>query len=139
MTDAYREYVASQLAQYEKVVVHAPDRRGRTRPTTRYRKVRDGWGPAEALADARRRDSEEIADDIFTCSVVMARLCSDEKARAMPEHALLHMASGIVGCVGARMLSATARSLGISDDRARMLVEQLDAADRQREGMVGSG
>lgn len=131
---SYRAYVASQLARYEKVTT--TDRRGRKR--TKHVKVKDGWSPIDALADAKRRDEQALADDIFTCALLLARLCNDEQARAMPDHALLHELSGIVGCVGERMLAETARSLKISDDRARALVAHFDQTQAAVQGLQGS-
>ncbi len=133
--DPYRAYVASKLARYERVTVHAPDRRGRMRPKVRYVKVQDGWGPLEALEDAKRLDRE----DVFLHCAALVRLCSDEKARAMPEHRLIHLASGVVGCAGPAMLVATARSLGIPDDRANELVDHLEHTCRAPQGFIGGG
>lgn len=134
MTQSYRDYVSSKLARYEKVVVHAPDRRGRSRPKVEYRKVKDGWGPAEALTDAKRRDQE---DPLYYVAILV-RLCNDERARAMPEHALIHQLSGIVGCCGEQMYRETAKSLGISDVRAAAVSAFVDQELAAFAGLTGS-
>lgn len=134
MTDPIRDFVGQRIARYEKVVVHAPDRLGRMRPKTSYRKVKSGWTPIYALAWAKDRDRVSV----FRDCVFLVRLCGDEKARAMPEHQAIHAALGLRECVGPAILTKTAHSLGITDERARHLVTQIDAEDRHREALVGS-
>lgn len=133
--DPIRDFVGSKIARYEKVIVHAPDRRGRMRPKASYRTVKSGWTPIDALAWARDRDTVTV----FRDCVMLVRLCADETARAMPEHQAIHAALVLRECVGPAILVKTAKSLGISDERARHLVEQMDAEDRHREALAGSG
>jgi hypothetical protein len=131
--DPVNEFVSSKIARYEKVVVHAPDRRGRMRPKTSYRKVKSGWTPIDALTWAADRDLVTV----FRECVMLVKLCGDEKARAMPEHALIHKAAGLRECVGPQLLVRTADSLGISDDRAAYLVRQLEQESAVADGLVG--
>lgn len=134
MADQIRAYVASKLARYERVEVHAPARRGR-RPTYRYVKVKDGWTPLDVIEYAKDRE----AVDIFRHCAMLVALCSDEQARALPEHQVIHALSGVVGCAGPAMLEETARSLGISDERAKHLVDQLDQEWNATQGLIGGG
>ena len=134
-TEKIREYVGSQIARYEPIVVHAPDRRGRLRKRTRYQKVKSGWTPIEAIEYAKDREVVEI----FRCCAMLVALCQDEKARSSPEHQVIHLLSGVVGCAGPAMLAETARSLGISDARAKHLVDQLQSEWNATQGMIGGG
>lgn len=132
--DRIRDFIGSRIARYEKIIVHAPDRRGRLRPRTRYRQTKAGWTPIDALAWAKDRDRVSV----FRDCVFLVRLCGDEKARAMPEHQAIHAALGLRECVGPAILTKTTHSLGITDERARHLVNQIDAEDRHREALAGS-
>lgn len=133
--DPLREYVASKIARYEKVVVHAPDRHGRLRRRFKWQKVKDGWTPLEAIDQAKVMEAE---DTFMHCALLVA-LCQDEKARAHPDHNLIHVLSGVMGCCGPAMLDATATSLGISDERARYLVDHLQERWNMTQGLLGGG
>ena len=135
--DAARDFVASQIAVYEPIIVHAPDRRtGRIREKrVGHRKVKSGWTPIEAINWAYDRD----AVTIFRECVMLVRLCGDPIARSEPVHKLIHQAAGLTECVGPTLVVKTAESLGISDERAAYLVAQLDAETRAFEGLTGSG
>lgn len=135
--DPIRQHVASKIARFEPIVVHAPDRRtGRIREKrVGHRKVKDGWSPFEAINYGWDRD---VVDTFRTC-VMLVRLCQDDTARMMPEHRLIHQAAGLTQCAGLDLVTKTAAALGISDDRASFLVAQLDAETRAFEGLNGSG
>jgi hypothetical protein len=136
MQDDARDYVASKIARYEPIIVHAPDRRtGRIREKrVGHRKVKSGWTPFEAINYAYDRD----AVTVFRDCLMLVLLCGDAKARMMPEHRLIHQAVGLTACVGPTLLVKTAESLGISDQRAGELVSQLYAETRAFEGLTGS-
>jgi hypothetical protein len=89
--------------------------------------------PHEAIEATTRAE----ADELFLCAVMLARLCSDPVARAQPLHQRLHLGYGIDGHAGPALVAATQRSLGISDERARLLVDSLEAEARMSEGLVG--
>jgi hypothetical protein len=129
--DPVREYVGDQIAVYEPLVVHAPNRRARRK----HRKVKSGWSPIDAINWAVDRDKVTI----FRECVLLVRLCADERARSMPAHRAIHACLGLRECVGPQILVQTAQSLGISDERARRLVAEMDNEDRYREGMAGTG
>ncbi len=93
-----------------------------------------GWGPFDAIAYAK--DREKVS--AFRSCVMLVRLCGDEQGRQMPEHALIHQATGMQGCAGPQLVVKTAESLGISDDRAAYLVAQLDAELAALAGLTGS-
>jgi hypothetical protein len=96
--------------------------------------ARAGWGPAEALTWAAGKD----ADEVFLCAVMLSRLCADPIARAQPLHGRLHRGYGLSGCAGPDLVTATQRSLGISDARAARLIEALDAGARTFAGLTGT-
>lgn len=97
---------------------------------------RDGWGPFDALVWALDREAVER----FRLCLMLVRLCADETARTDPTHKVLHDGYGVPGCpAGDALLTATQKSLGISDERARFLTTQLDQEMAALEGLAGSG
>lgn len=135
--DPIVDFVGSKIARYEKVVVHAPDRRGRLRPQVSYRKTKSGMSPPEAIVYGIAQEKY----DLFIGSVMFVRLCEDAKARGVTDavHKLVHQAAGIPDCVGPTLVVDTAESLGISDEKARKLVAWHDAEWAAIEGLSGVG
>lgn len=90
-----------------------------------------GWGPFEAINWAFDRDRVER----FRAVAMFVRLCADPIARAEPIHVELHRRYNIHGCVGPELMLLTQKSLGISDERARYLLDQLDAEHHMAAGL----
>lgn len=105
------------------------------RPFVAERIREDGWGAIHAINWAFDRDVVEK----FRACVMFVRLCADPVARADPGHATLHRLYGAQGCVGQDLLLVTQKALGISDERARYLIDQMDAEHRAAEGLLGTG
>lgn len=105
------------------------------RPFVSERIREDGWGAIHAINWAFDRDVVEK----FRACVMLVRLCSDEKARADRLHPYLHRMYGAQGCVGQDLLLVTQKALGISDERARYLIDQMDQEYRAAQGLLGTG
>ena len=105
------------------------------RPFVAERIKQDGWGAIQAINWAYDRDVVET----FRACVMLVRLCGDETARMNKLHPFLHRAYGMQGCVGPDLLLVTQKALGISDERARYLIDQMDAEHRIAEAMLGTG
>lgn len=95
----------------------------------------DGWTPFDAINWALDRE----AVDMLRCCVMFVRLCDDPIARADPNHGFLHQGYGIKQCpAGWALVEATQRSLDIPDERAKLLIDQMDEEMRALEALVGS-
>lgn len=103
------------------------------RPFVAERIKRDGWGAIQAINWAKDRDIVEK----FRAVVMFTRLCADPIARIEPAHLELHRAYGIRGCVGDNLLAVTRKALGISQQRARFLIDQMDNEHRMVAGLKG--
>lgn len=106
-----------------------------TRPFVAERIRRDGWGAIHAINWAFDRDVVET----FRACVMLVRLCQDGTSRQDRLHPTLHRLYGLKGCAGQDLLQVTQRALGISDERARFLIDQMDAEHRAYEGLRGTG
>jgi len=96
---------------------------------------RDNWSPFDAINWAMDRD---IVDK-FRAVVMFVRLCADPIARIDPMHAELHRLYNIHGCVGSNLVAITQKALGLSDERARYLIDQLDQEHAAVAGLTSAG
>lgn len=95
-----------------------------------------GWGPVDALTWAIDRD---LVVSEFEAVVALTRLCVDDPERKEPVHILGHRATLIKNCVTEDFIPRMAKKLGLSDERARWIIDHQDAALRTYEGQHGSG
>jgi hypothetical protein len=97
--------------------------------------IRDDW----SFFDAINYGYDRQAVEVFRLATMLVQLCADQQARGMREHTTIHVLAGLPCPVGPTVLADTARSLGIPDQRARYLVDQLEQEWQATQGLIGSG